>query len=228
MSARKTILSQITASLKENSGTLTSQADRMTAAERRVNSHPRGVIPDLTTKSGSSTLSVFCEKAVAAQATIKKVKSYAKAGSAVQSFLRQHNLPQQIRTGSDPKNSKLVWDKNLAPQILVGPSDGNDLVCLSHALGAVAETGTLYLISGPSNPTTLNFLPENHVVIVAEKDIRKSYEGMWKTLRRKYGKGKLPRTVNMITGPSRSADIEQTLILGAHGPLKLHVIVVEE
>ena len=41
-----------------------------------------------------------------------------------------------------------------------------------------------------------------------------------------YGKGQMPRTVNWITGPSRSADIEQTLLLGAHGPQRLHVIVV--
>ena len=46
-------------------------------------------------------------------------------------------------------------------------------------------------------------------------------------LRARYGKDKMPRTLNLITGPSRSADIEQTLILGAHGPRKLHIIVVE-
>ncbi|MEI9915983.1 MAG: LUD domain-containing protein [Methylovirgula sp.] len=39
-------------------------------------------------------------------------------------------------------------------------------------------------------------------------------------------RGAMPRTVNFITGPSRSADIEQTLLLGAHGPRALHIIIV--
>jgi len=228
MGARETILANIKASLKGKSGVLTMQDGRKSTAIHRLQSHPRGIVPDLTSKPKRSTLSVFCEKAVDSQATIKKVKSYAAVGSAIQSFLREHSLPQHIRTGSDPRIKKLVWENNSIPQISVGPSDGNDLVGVSHALGGVAETGTLYLTSGPQNPTTLNFLPENHIIVVSKKDIRKSYEGMWKTLRRKYGRGNLPRTVNMITGPSRSADIEQTLILGAHGPLRLHVIIVDE
>jgi len=80
--------------------------------------------------------------------------------------------------------------------------------------------------SGVENPTTLNFLPETHIVVLAGKDLVGDYEAAWAKLRGPYGKGVLPRTVNMITGPSRSADIEQTLLLGAHGPRKLHVIVV--
>ena len=93
----------------------------------------------------------------------------------------------------------------------------------------VAETGTLVLTSGPDNPTTLNFLPDTHIVVVDAKDIAGDYETVWHArCARHYGEGALPRTVNLITGPSRSADIEQTLILGAHGPRRLHVMVVGE
>jgi L-lactate dehydrogenase complex protein LldG len=84
------------------------------------------------------------------------------------------------------------------------------------------------LASGPDNPTTLNFLPDTHIVVVNAKDIAPDYETLWQRLRESYGAGAMPRAVNWITGPSRSADIEQTLILGAHGPRRLHVIVVEE
>jgi len=45
-------------------------------------------------------------------------------------------------------------------------------------------------------------------------------------VRKSYGKGKMPRTLNLISGPSRSADVEQKIILGAHGPRALHIIVV--
>ena len=80
-------------------------------------------------------------------------------------------------------------------------------------------------MSGPDNPTTLNFLPEHHVVVVSAKDIAGNYETVWDALRKKFG-AELPRTVNWITGPSRSADIEQVHLHGAHGPKGLHVLVV--
>ena len=96
---------------------------------------------------------------------------------------------------------------------------------MSHAFGAIAETGTLMLTSGTDNPTTLNFLPENHIVIVDAADIKGDLEALMSELRKTYGKGEMPRTVNLVTGPSRSGDIEQKIILGAHGPRALHVIV---
>ncbi len=99
-------------------------------------------------------------------------------------------------------------------------------MALSRAFAGVAETGTLVLLSGPENPTTLNFLPDTHIVVIQAADIAGDYESVWRQLRALYGPGILPRTVNFITGPSRSADIEQTLILGAHGPRALHILVV--
>ena len=82
------------------------------------------------------------------------------------------------------------------------------------------------LTSGPDNPTTLNFLPDTHIVVVDAKDIAGDYEAVWQRLRERFGAGLMPRTVNLITGPSRSADIAQILILGAHGPRRLHVLIV--
>jgi L-lactate dehydrogenase complex protein LldG len=109
-----------------------------------------------------------------------------------------------------------------------GPSQGGDLNAVSHAFGGVAETGTLVMVSGSDNPSTLNFLPDNHFIVVAAKDIASDYESVWNRVRFAFGKGAMPRTVNWITGPSRSGDIEQTMLLGAHGPRRLHVVVVRE
>ena len=68
------------------------------------------------------------------------------------------------------------------------------------------------LTSGPDNPTTLNFLPETHIVVGQRAATSPATtKRPWDMLRERYGKGVLPRTVNMITGPSRSADIEQTM-----------------
>ena len=99
---------------------------------------------------------------------------------------------------------------------------------MSHAFAGVAETGTLVMASGPDNPTTLNFLPDTHIVVVDAKDIAGDYETVWARVRENFGIDALPRAINMITGPSRSADIAQILILGAHGPRRLHVLIVGE
>lgn len=227
MSSRDNILGAVRSSL-EGMIPQNLAEKRMDAAQRRIAQHPRGVIPDRLSKPKRSSTSLFCNKVLEAEGSVQQVKSYSKIGPVVAKYLRQHNIPTQIRIGNDPRLQGIRWGKGGLPEVQTGASDGSDLVCVSHAIGAVSETGTLILTSGRGNPSTLNFLPETHIVVVNRKNIRKSYEGMWKTIRRKFGKGNMPRTVNMITGPSRSADIEQTLILGAHGPLRLHVIVVDE
>ena len=102
----------------------------------------------------------------------------------------------------------------------------SDAAGVSHALGGIAETGTLALTSGPDNPTTLNFLPEHHIVVVAASDIAPDLETLWQALREGRGDGSMPRTVNLVTGPSRSGDIEQVLLLGAHGPRAVHIVIV--
>jgi len=81
------------------------------------------------------------------------------------------------------------------------------------------------LLSGAQTPTTLNFLPDAHIVVLPAERIVGPYEEAWQRLRKQ--QVAMPRTVNLITGPSRSADIEQTLQLGAHGPMQLHIIVLD-
>jgi L-lactate dehydrogenase complex protein LldG len=127
--------------------------------------------------------------------------------------------------GEDPRLAAMPWSDTTL-DLARGPSAGSDLNAVGHAYGAVAETGSLVMVSGPENPTTLNFLPDNHFIVVSAQDIAGDYEGAWDRLRVTFGKGEMPRTVNWITGPSRSGDIEQTMLLGAHGPRRLHVIVV--
>ena len=82
--------------------------------------------------------------------------------------------------------------------------------------------------SGPDHPVSLNLLPDTHVVVLREGDIVSGYEEVWQRLRARYGKNAMPRTVNTITGPSRTGDIEQTIELGAHGPRRMHIVVVRE
>ncbi|KAA2236077.1 LutC/YkgG family protein [Salinarimonas soli] len=220
-SARDDILSNIRRSL----GVTGAERTRQGIVDERIDRAPRGVIPKRGQVSGRERLDLFRAQVEGALATITEVASPDEVPAAVAEFLRGHNLPATIRRGDDPRFAAMPWAET-ALEVSQGVSEGRDLNAVSHAFGGVAETGTLVMVSGPENPSTLNFLPDNHIVVVEAKDLQGDYESAWAKVRRAYGKGEMPRTVNFITGPSRSGDIEQTLLLGAHGPRRLHVIVV--
>ena len=221
MTSRDAILKKIRTSLDVSA----SDSARQTMVAKRLKAHPKGVIPGKDA-GGDASIDQFVAKARLSAATVETVRRSG-VGRAITTFLREHNLPQRLRMGEDDYLKRVAWPKGAQPEILKGPSDGTDAAGLSHAFAGVDETGTLVLLSGRNNPTTVNFLPENHIVVVEAADIAGDYETVWTRLRRKFGAGKMPRAVNLITGPSRSADIEQTLIMGAHGPVRLHVIVVK-
>jgi L-lactate dehydrogenase complex protein LldG len=223
MSARDDIFGNIRRSL----GVKGSETIRRQIVQDRLERAPRGVIPARGQVSGDERIALFKTMAEASLATVTEVASAAEVPQSIALFLRNHNLPATLRMGEDLRLKVMPWS-GTALEISHGPSEGRDLNAVSHAFGGVAETGTLAMISGPENPSTLNFLPDNHIIVVSAKDIASDYESVWNRVRFTYGKGGMPRTVNWITGPSRSGDIEQTLLLGAHGPRRLHVIVVRE
>jgi L-lactate dehydrogenase complex protein LldG len=104
------------------------------------------------------------------------------------------------------------------------------MVGVSTCFAGIAETGTLMMVSGPETPSTMNFLPDTEIVVVRDGQIVAGYEDAWDRLRarqKERGEEGLPRTVNFVTGPSRTGDIEQRLVLGAHGPRRLHLVLVD-
>ncbi|MFN3689286.1 lactate utilization protein C [Salinarimonas sp.] len=217
---------EVLAAIRRSLGVTGAEAPRRAAVEERLANAPRGVIPARGQADGEERLAVFAREVEISLATIARVESAEAVPAAIAEFLREHNLPAAIRMGEDERLAAMPWDET-ALAIERGPSAGGDLVGVSHAFGGVAETGTLALVSGPQNPSTLNFLPDTHVVVVRASDVARDYESLWARLRETYGRGLMPRTVNWVTGPSRSGDIEQRLFLGAHGPRRLHVVLVE-
>jgi L-lactate dehydrogenase complex protein LldG len=221
VSTRDLVLNSIRRSL----GVSGTEAPRKTVTDERLARHPRGLIPERGSEPARKRIKQFREMLAEANGTAGEVASVEEVPTAVSAYLRSKNLPMRVRRGADPRLEAIPWTLEGALEVTVGPSDGKQVASVSHAFGGVAETGTLVLTSGPDNPTTLNFLPEQHVVIVNAKDIAGNYESVWDALRKKFG-AELPRTVNWITGPSRSADIEQVHLHGAHGPKGLHVLIV--
>ncbi len=222
MSARDTILAKVRRSLKAEE-----RPGRADAVASRLATHPQGVVPARGRLAQPERLALFERQAVKANATVARIAGYDDLPDAVAGYLREKNLASTVRMGGDPRLARAPWDRQATLEIARGASDGTDDAGVSHALGAVAETGTLALASGPDNPTTVNFLPEHHIVVVAADDVCGDLEAVWQKLRATRGDGSMPRTVNLVTGPSRSGDIEQVLLLGAHGPRALHIVVVE-
>ena len=212
MSARDNILARI----RRATGGGDAVAVAVRLGQRDVQLAP---VPAQAQAQGEARIAQFMEKATAVDATVSRLASLDDLPAALADELRQRNLPAAIRTGSDPAFAR-DWgtvEHSIGIGRLVEPAT------LSRAELAMAETGTLVLASGPENPVTLTFLGETHFVVVAAADIKAGFEDMWADWRER---ALDPRTVNMVTGPSRSADIGQTLQLGAHGPVALHVFVV--
>ncbi|MGF7159687.1 L-lactate dehydrogenase complex protein LldG [Rhodoligotrophos appendicifer] len=199
---------------------------RKAAVDSRLALHPRNLVPQRGTLPEAKRIQLFKEMALAVNASVVDVARLEEVPDAVAAFLRSCNLPPRFRMGRDGYLRGLPWYRMPSLERLEGPAVVTDEASLSRAFGAVAETGTLVLTSGPGNPVTLNFLPDNHMVVVEADRIVGSYEEIWQRLRFLNGEAVMPRTVNMITGPSRTADIEQQIQLGAHGPRRLHIIIV--
>ncbi len=191
----------------------------------RMAAHKVNLISERGGRTGKARVDQFVEMADFAAATLARVASEDEAVKEIARYLRQENLPAELVAA--PGLRDWPWRKAPLLQPRFGPAKGSDLVGAAPAFAAIAETGTLVLLSGPESPTTINFLPDTHVVALRTSQIVGSYEAAWARLRQERG-GVMPRTVNFITGPSRSADIEQTLLMGAHGPRRLHIVLIED
>ncbi len=176
-------------------------------------------VPAVAQTQGAARITQFIEKTIAVDATASRIASLDDLPAALAEELRNRNLPAAIRTGHDPAFER-DWG---TVDHTTGPGRFDEPATLSRAHLAMAETGTLVLASGAENPVTLTFLGETHFIVIAADDIKAGFEDMWAEWRKR---GLDPRTVNLVTGPSRSADIGQTLQLGAHGPVALHVFVI--
>jgi L-lactate dehydrogenase complex protein LldG len=206
-------------------------ADKTAELTSRVGAHRRNLVPARAAAlDRAGRIDLFVTMAEEVQTTVARVSSEQDVPAEVARYLAAENLPAELVAAPDPSLDAIPWDTRPLLRIRRGRAEAADAVSLTPCLAAVAETGTLLLASGPGTPTTLNFLPDTHIVVLHAGQIVASYEDGWDLIRaRADGNPQtLPRTVNMITGPSRTGDIEQRIQLGAHGPRRLHVVLVED
>jgi L-lactate dehydrogenase complex protein LldG len=252
---RATVLSRVRAAL----GVAAADSAREAAVADRLKRHPRGTVPARALQSPEACIALLEEMLAAQGAEVTRAKTPEVAVRAIADTLRAHGLPPLLRMGNDRLLLALPWEAAPELERRLGPAERQDRAALSRAVAAAAETGTLFLVSGADNPTTLAFLPETHFILIRAGDIGGCYEEAFDRLRAVYDTrhGEVPgrpsrlpriksgvapqddgrasnqarscawpRSVNMISGPSRTADIEQTIVRGAHGPKRLHVLVL--
>lgn len=221
MSSRDYILGRIRWSL----GRGAMERENCDQLEERI-AHPApNLIPKRGQGSHKQQISLFVKMAKEVNASVSRLKSIDNVPRAVEKYLKDNDLGKSVRIAPHEELQKLDWSKLEAS---FGPSDGSDLNGVVMAYAGAAETGSLALLSGKESPTTLNFLPDNHLVVLKSEHLVGDYEAVYARLRRESNSADfMPRALNWVSGPSRTADIEQTLLLGAHGPRKLHILLVD-
>jgi L-lactate dehydrogenase complex protein LldG len=122
-----------------------------------------------------------------------------------------------------PEFGWLDW-KSVGLSIESRPTVGHDALGVTGCSCAIAETGTLVFVTGTDTPTGTFLLPETHVAVVRPDQIVGGMEDALARIRTE--RDRMPRAINLVSGPSRTGDIEQTIVLGAHGPRRLHIVLV--
>ena len=198
-------------------------------ARERLREHRRNLQPARAAAAPGELTRLFTGRAEAVQATVAHAESFEEVPSEIRHYLRRRNLPLQIALAPHGDLETLDWSGAEITAEGRKPVE-SDLCGVNRAFCGIAETGTLIMTSGPDSPSTMNFLPETHVAVLKESDIVAAAEDVWDRLRSagRASAGSQPRTVNMITGVSRTGDIEQTIQTGVHGPRHLHIVLVKE
>lgn len=206
--------------------------DQAAVLRARLDAHPRHLIPARSRLPRRGQVALFIRNVEKEFGSVARVPDHAAIPGAVAAYFASQNLAPELTIAPHPELQAIPWAEHPLLKLREGRAEPADLVGLQLAYAAVAETGTLVLPSSPERPNTLNLLPETAIVVLHATRLVGAYEEAWDMLRAEWEDaatgGFMPRTVVLATGPSRSADIESTLELGAHGPRRLHIVLVDD
>ena len=206
--------------------------DQAMALRARMAAHPRHLIPARSRVSRPEQVALFLRNLEKEFATFTRVANANQVPGAVADYVATQNLPSGFVMAPHPELRDIDWGSRPMLQHYEGRASPDDLVSVQHGYAGIAETGTLMLPATPERPTTLNLLCDTEIVVLRASRVVGAYEEAWDLLRAERHDevtgGFMPRNVMLVTGPSRSADIESTLELGAHGPRRVHVILIDD
>ena len=194
-----------------------------TVAPKDAAAAERNLIESALPRVGDDLAATFRERAARLASDVLGPVATVDLCRAVAQYLQSHGLPN--RAACWPEVAAHDWT-GAGLAVEARAARDTDLVGITGAFAAIAETGTLMLLSGPATPATVSLLPETHIALLPASRIVARMEDAWALLRRE--RGALPRAVHFVSGPSRTADIEQTVTLGAHGPYRVLIVLTGE
>lgn len=218
--SKQAIIGAIRRGLKR--GPLPPDQQAMLAA--RMAAHPRHIVPERGQLDAEGRARLFAEYVEREFGTVTRLPDLAAVPTAINAYLAQQNLPPSLVVAPHPVLEAIPFADLPLLSVRFGGSAPTDLVSLQHGFAGIAETGTILLPSGPTRPVLNNLLPDCAIILIETKNIVGCYEEAFDLLR---AQGAMPRNVMLVTGPSRSADIEQVQELGAHGPRRLHALMID-
>ena len=229
-SSRDTVLGRVRQALGRTGADPAAMAD----AQAYLDAHARGPAPAFD----ADRILRFIRRAGDMESTVARVSRRDAIPAAVAAYLdalelgpalvaplsSQLSSPNPHRGVCWPEFADLDWAQ-AGLSVEARPTVGDDRLGITGVFCAIAETGTLVVLSGADTPTATTLLPDTHVAIVSANRIVDTMEDAFALIRKE--RGSVPRAINMISGPSRTGDIEQTIVLGAHGPFRVHILVVD-
>jgi L-lactate dehydrogenase complex protein LldG len=198
------------------------------ALRRRMSEHRINLMPARADIDEPDRLDLFLRKCGELAVTVDRLDSAEDAPEAVATWLKDRNLPTELKLSPAAEVADLPWDRAPMLDVRTGAAEIADQVSVTPAAAGIAETGTLVMASGEDTPATLNFVPDNHIVVLRRSQVVRAMEDAFALLRERFGEGELPRTVNLVSGPSRTGDVEQKIVMGAHGPRRLHILLIDD
>jgi L-lactate dehydrogenase complex protein LldG len=179
-------------------------------------------VPDYALPAWSGDmLTHFIAKAKASVAEVHQIAGAANAPETILSVLAAAGIHPQLHIEPHSPLNALPWHRAPGLTLLGDAPSGSDNA-FSAADYGIAETGTLVFFSGAQSASSWHFRPGRDFVLLPRSRILPRFEDVVALIA---ANGPMPATVNLVTGPSRTADIEQTIELGAHGPRAIHILI---
>ncbi len=201
---------------------------RIRAGLASVASHPVATaVRSPETADHGVVIARFRQHAHEAAATTERIPAFTDIPASVARYLRGLELPTQALIADDIRalggfrerpDELTVIDRPLRP-------DGDAVVTGCYA--GVADAGAVVTVSAAGYPVAMNFLAETHVAVVPANRIFADHDALWACFDDEFGDAR-PRMMNWIVGPSRTADLGVPSKLGAHGPARVHLLIVDE
>ncbi|MEO8674839.1 MAG: LUD domain-containing protein [Casimicrobiaceae bacterium] len=219
--ARDAVLGRV----KKAVGATGDRAKATAEAQQYMAAHAHGPRPAMP----ADLLAKFMTRATDMESTVERIADRAAIPAAIARYIDALVLPVPIASQKShegvcwPEFADLDW-KGAGLDIETRPTLGDDRLGITGTYCAIAETGTLVVLTGADTPTATTLLPDTHIAVLRADRVVSGMEEMFALIRKE--RGETPRAINLISGPSRTGDVEQTIVLGAHGPFRVHILVV--